>query len=53
MKKSKMLTVRVELDLHDALTEWAKRENRSLNNLVETILLRVVQEKGKCHDSDA
>lgn len=38
------LMLRLPPDLHAALTEWAKEEDRSLNNLIVRLLRRAVSE---------
>lgn len=41
----KTFSVRLSDKLHAHLVKWAERENRSLNNLIETVLLRAVEDE--------
>jgi len=38
MSKSKTFSVRLPVELVEALKRQAKKENRSVNNLIETVL---------------
>lgn len=39
------LMLRLQPDLHAALTEWAKEEDRSLNNLITRLLRQALTER--------
>lgn len=46
MKKNKTIkTLRIEEKTMRILDQMAKEQNRSLNNLIETILMRFVEER--------
>jgi predicted HicB family RNase H-like nuclease len=45
MGECKTFSLRLAIDLHAKLVAWAKAENRSLNNLIETILKHAVAER--------
>jgi len=36
----KPLNIKVNAELHEALKIWAKKENRTMNNAVETLLMK-------------
>lgn len=42
-----VISFRLDLDLLNSLTKQAEKENRSLNNLVETILKEYVKKRKK------
>jgi|GEM_PF-3136126 predicted transcriptional regulator len=44
--KSTVLSFKVESELKNALKLLAQRENRSLSNYVQTVLLRHIEEEG-------
>ena len=39
MKDTKTVTIRIRTELYDAIKKQADKENRSFNNMVETLLL--------------
>lgn len=46
MKKTKTTkTLRIDTGTIRSLEEYAKEQNRSLNNLIETILIRFVEDR--------
>ncbi len=45
MQRNKQFSVRIVLELHTKLVAWAKEENRSLNNLIETLLKQAVEKR--------
>lgn len=50
---AKTFSVRLPDTLHARLLKWAERENRSLNNLIETVLLRAVEADEQERKGDA
>lgn len=42
-----MISLKMEKDLKDRLNEIAKEENRSLSNLIETVLMKYAEEHEK------
>lgn len=45
--ESAIITLRTKLELKQKLDMLAIEENRSLNNLIETVLMKYVEEKEK------
>lgn len=44
-KKTITKTLRIDAETMRSLDEYAKQQNRSLNNLIETILIRFVEDR--------
>ena len=42
-EKRKALNIKVNAPLHAKLQHWAKKENRTINNAVETLLMKAVE----------
>lgn len=42
-----MMSFKIDKDLKDKLAELAKEQNRSLSNLIETVLMKFVQGESK------
>lgn len=47
--KDKLISIRMATELYVKLVEWAEEENRSVNNLIETILFRALEGRGNNH----
>jgi len=42
-----MISLRIDKDLKDELADIAKEQNRSVSNLIETVLMKYAQQKTK------
>lgn len=51
MKKDETITVRVTSDVKSKLIELAKNENRSMANMIETLVLQAHDEKMKVEET--
>jgi hypothetical protein len=51
-KKAKVMFT-CEHDIKDHLTEWAKSENRTVSNLVETLVIEALTKKSRRRDETA